>query len=94
MRTGITPVNDTIVVLECGGGGWSGVDLVGDGELEGMVLGEHWGAWGERTGLENAGHVSVSDKHQEEVHGVGHPTAQTWPCVGPDVILSTSPCVI
>ena len=39
MKTGITPVNYTIVVLEYWGGGWSGVDLVGDGELEGMVLG-------------------------------------------------------
>ena len=36
-------VDDTIVVLRCRGGGWSGVDLVGDGELEGMVLGEALG---------------------------------------------------
>ena len=62
-------VDDTIVVLRCGGGGWPGVDLVGDGELEGMVLGEALGYIETANGFRKRWPCECFRQHQRGARG-------------------------
>ena len=84
-----------IVVLGCGGGGWSGVDLdgvlSGDGELQEVVLGEAYGVHRDSVQVQKTLVVWVLIFVEESRVPHRHIENTARPCVGPDVILFDLP---